>query len=461
MAQSSYTRRTFLKALAAATVLPNQLQAAKQKLPNFVIIMADDMGYNATSVYDGWIKTPNLERLAKVGMTFTDFHSSGTVCSPTRAGLMTGRYQERAGIPGVVYAAPDRPVHYNGLQHSEHTFAELLNTKGYTSGLMGKWHLGYLKKYNPKMHGFTQYHGFVSGNVDYISHYDGSVNYDWWDGLKLVDEPGYSTHLINAHALKFIDQNKDDPFCLYVAHEAVHSPFQGPASQPQRGPEAGKKPGAVKLSQQEAYIQMMTEMDKGVGQIVKKLKDLGLTDNTLVFFFSDNGHAYLGPEDYKTFPLRGKKATVWEGGHRVPAIASWPGKIKPGTTNDGLYITLDIMPTLLAISGAAAPKGHKFDGLDLSETLFEGKEIKKRKLFWLGKAMRDGNWKLVDQSDGGLFDLSKDLAEQKDLSKKFPDRVKQMKKAIEAWKTDVETGATAQPNPTDGSEKTNTKSKKG
>lgn len=432
---------------AAAATVPLRVSAtARASRPNIIVIMADDMGYNGTSVYGGWIKTPNIEKLAAQGMKFTDFHSSGVVCSPTRAGLMTGRYQERAGIPGVVYAHPNRPEHYTGLQKSEITFPEQLETAGYTCALMGKWHLGYFKKYNPVHHGFDEFHGYVSGNVDYISHYDGSGAYDWWDGLELVEEEGYSTHLINRHALNFIDANKDGPFCLYVAHEAVHSPFQGPDSQIQRGPRAGERPGADNLSKQEAYVQMMTAMDDGVGEILDKVDELGLADNTLIFFFSDNGHAYLGPDSYK-FPLRGKKGTVWEGGHRVPAIARWPGMIDAGTSHNGLFISLDLMPTMLELADTPPPKGRKLDGTSMVDAMLKGADVGRRQLFWKGQAMRDGKWKMVTLPDGGLYDLSTDLAEQNDLTERFPKRAAAMKADIERWKLDVADGATPQPDP--------------
>ena len=292
--------------------------------------MADDMGYNATHVYGGWIQTPGLERLAKAGMKFTDFHSSGTICSPTRAGLMTGRYQERAGIPGVINADPGMTVHHTGLQLSEFTMAEGLKAAGYATAVFGKWHLGYHKKFNPIHHGFDRFRGFVSGNIDFISHYDRMDVYDWWEGDEHVREEGYSTHLITKHSVKFIETNKDRPFCLYVAHEAVHSPFQGPNGRIQRGPDKGGPAGAITESTEEAYHRMMTAMDRGVIEIMDAVDRHGLAENTLIIFISDNGHAYLGPESYRTFPLRGKKATVYEGGHRVPAIATWKGKIKPG-----------------------------------------------------------------------------------------------------------------------------------
>jgi len=449
-------RRGFLKTMGIGTAslaLPRSVWAARSAAdrPNFIIILADDMGYNGTTVYDGWIKTPHLERLAAEGMKFTDFHSSGVVCSPTRAGLMTGRYQQRAGVPGVVKADPKTAVHYTGLQTSEVTFPKLLKQVGYTSAIMGKWHLGYFKKYNPLHHGFDQFHGYVSGNVDYISHYDLSGAYDWWDGLEQVEEQGYTTHLITKHSVEFIENNSDRPFCLYVAHEAVHSPFQGPGSQIERGPDKGKREGGEQLEKEEAYVQMMTEMDKGIGEIVDALNRLGLSENTMIFFFSDNGHAYLGPASYKC-PLHGKKGTVWEGGHRVPAIARWPGKIPPGSVNHDMFISLDLMPTIVELARAHSPEGHKYDGISMADAMLKGKKMGSRRLFWNGRAMRDGHWKYVAGPDGGLFNLDSDLGEQTDLSDKYPERARRMAAAIEDWKVDVAAGATAQPAPPAGAE---------
>ena len=202
--------------------------------PNMVIILADDLGYGDLGTFGGWIPSPHLDALAKSGLKFTDFHSNGVVCSPTRAALMTGRYPQRAGIPGVIVAALEGKTHNDGIQDAEWTLAEALRDKGYATGLMGKWHLGYQKPFNPTRHGFDQFRGYISGNVDYFSHIDQAGVEDWWHDEKLEAEEGYSTHLITKHAVDFIVENKNRPFFLYVAHEAPHYPFQGPHDKPLR-----------------------------------------------------------------------------------------------------------------------------------------------------------------------------------------------------------------------------------
>ena len=440
----SVSRRDFLRAAGAAAAALAGMARGQEKAvrkPNFVIILADDMGYGDSSVYDGWIRTPHMERLAATGLKFTDFHSSGAVCSPTRAGLLTGRYQQRAGIPGVINADPRVAAHHTGLQTSEITFAKLLKQAGYTCGIFGKWHLGYTKQYNPVHHGFDRFRGYVSGNIDYISHYDRMGVYDWWDGLEHVQEEGYVTHLITKHSLGFIEANRDRPFCLYVAHEAVHTPLQGPKSPAIRGPNRAK---GNRANAKETYTEMMRAMDDGIGEIVAALDRLGLAEDTLVFFFSDNG----GTKHGSNAPLRGYKGSVWEGGHRVPAIASWPGRIEPGTVTDQLAISLDVMPTLLDLAGAPQPKDRKLDGVSLAPLLLDGKPQGRRKLFWNGQAMRDGKWKLVLGPRGAsLYDLSKDIGEATDLAAQGPGRVQAMRAAIEAWKVDVASGATKQPPP--------------
>ena len=431
--------------------------------PNIVVIMADDLGYGDISPYDGWIDTPRLDRMAGEGMRFLDFHSSGNVCSPTRAGLMTGRYQQRAGIPGVLFANPARPSHDDGIGAGEVILAEALRARGYATGVFGKWHLGYRARFNPVRHGFDEFRGFVSGNIDYHSHIDTMGRADWWRDDELSAEPGYATHLVTEHALRFIDRHRDRPFFLYLPHHAPHYPFQGPDDPADRTVGGEFDPRGSVADRRRAYRDMVREMDAGIGEVLDALEAHGIADRTLVWFFSDNGAAQWGSNG----PLRGLKATDWEGGHRVPSIAVWPGRIPAGTETDQLASTLDVMPTLLSLvgsggagtassrDGSASSRAEEmalppFDGVDLSPVLLRQETLAPRRLFWgadgtfwNGAAVRDGPWKLVIYRHEGtpgppmLFDLEEDLGEQEDLAAAHPDRVERLLAALEAWRTDV------------------------
>jgi arylsulfatase A len=420
--------------------------------PNFVVIMADDLGYGDLSCYGSQrILTPHIDRLADQGVRFTDFHSSGAVCSPTRAGLMTGRYQQRAGIPAVIVADPTRPTHPHGLQDQEITFAELLARAGYQTGIFGKWHLGYYTKYNPVRHGFQEFRGYISGNVDYFSHVDQAGRLDWWHNDQISDEPGYTTHLITRHVLSFLQTVQDQPFCLYVAYEPPHYPYQGPHDQPVR--RVGQKRGAAERDQSDAeieraYREMVVVMDSGVGEIVDALAKHGLSQKTFVFFFSDNGATPRGSNG----ELRGHKGQLWEGGHRVPFVAWRPGAIAPGRVVSELAISLDVMPTLLDAAGVSCPRNHRLDGTSLLPLLVNQRPLAKRKLFWqhgTTLAMRDSGWKLVVPAGKNrvpsLFDLPNDLSEQNDLAHQHPLRVKEMMSDLRRWQADVSASATEQP----------------
>lgn len=417
--------------------------------PNFVVILADDMGYADLSCYgNDRYTTPHLDTLAREGLRFTDFHANGPVCSPTRAALLTGRYQQRSGVDEVIFADPGRGKRAeHGLQPTEMTFARVLQQAGHRTALMGKWHLGYDVKFNPRHHGFDEFRGYLSGNVDFHSHIDQAGFADWWHDLERVEEKGYSTHLITRHAIRFIEQNRDRPFCLYVAHEAPHSPYQGPGDPPVRGPDA--QPPVAGAAIGRAYREMVQEMDRGVGEIVATLRRLGLAENTLVFFCSDNG----GTREGNNGPLNGAKASVWEGGHRVPAIAWWPGRIKPGVTSE-TALTMDLMPTLLELAAAPAPRGLALDGVSLAPLLLASRPLAERTLFWAygGRyAVRRGPWKLVLNQPGpetpkgkkaaargpALFNLGDDLGEKKDLAAAEPARVRELEAALAVWRQDV------------------------
>ncbi|MDF7823625.1 sulfatase-like hydrolase/transferase [Pontiellaceae bacterium B12227] len=418
--------------------------------PNIVIILADDLGYGDLACYGGSIPTPNLDRMAGEGLRLTDFHSGGTVCSPSRAALMSGKYQQRVGVDGVVTADPTMAAYQFGLDpEKKDTLPAVMSAAGYKTALFGKWHLGYLPKYNPMNYHFDQYVGFLSGNIDYHSHLDRMDTFDWWHGRELVKEEGYSTHLITKHAVNFIKQNKSEPFFVYVAHEAVHTPVQGPTDGIQRGP--GKTKKENRRPGPEIYVDMLTELDKGVGEILQTLEANGLAENTLVIFSSDNGPMQLASPG----ELRGRKGSVYEGGHRVPGVFWWPGTIKAGTESTQTAMQFDLFPTFVELAGIDG--SFDFDGISISSFLKEGAPLPERKLFWrkgglspyepslengkdVPKAIRDGKWKLVAQpgyKKVELFDLESDVSEKKDLASRFPERTEKMTKQLKAWEKEM------------------------
>ena len=439
----------------------------QDRKPNIIVIMTDDMGYAGPACYGGTVyKTPGIDRLATEGMSFTDFHSSGNVCSPTRAGLMTGRYQQRVGVEAVIHPADTHPENKKGLQKSELTFAEIFQEAGYKTGMVGKWHLGYAIEnptYHPMNHGFDSFYGFVSGNIDYISHWGDHLDHDWFHNRKETKEEGYTTHLINKYALKFIEENKNEPFCLYVAHEAPHSPVQGPGDPIVRGPERGERNTAFPKSKSklEAYQYMMHIMDDGVKQIRNKIVELGLEKDTMIVFLSDNGDA---PATKTGDPrYRGHKGSVYEGGHRVPAIFWYPGKVKANTKTDALSISLDIMPTILNTAGLKVPDSHNVDGIDLSSVILQKGDLPNRPLYWFSlsnrgqrdEAMRQEDWKLVVTHKGAqrgtfenekveLYNLKNDQSEKNNLSQKHPVITKKMLTQLKAAKLDFFKTATPQ-----------------
>jgi arylsulfatase A-like enzyme len=422
-----------------ATTLTN-CAAQKQDKPNIIIIMADDMGYGDLSCYGSTlINTPNLDKMAAEGIKFTDFHSNGSVCSPTRAAILTGKYQQRVGIDGVVTAKQHRDV---GLATSEKTFAEAIKDAGYVTGMFGKWHVGYKTEFNPINQGFDEYIGYVSGNVDYHSHIDQVGYLDWWDGDKIKNEEGYSTDLITEHSVNFIKRHKDEPFLLYIPHEAPHGPFQGRLSKAERT--VGWKDGAKqkgKMSEEELnniYKEMVEVMDEGVGKVMATLKELNLDKNTLIFFCSDNGASRkVGSNG----GLRGYKSTLWEGGHRVSAMAWYPGKIKHNQVNNETILTMDLFPTIMDFVGAKTPEG--LDGVNLKNNLTTGEALQERDVFWgyVGrKAIRQGDWKLILRSKTAeplLYNLKEDIEESNNLASQHPEMVETMLKKLQVWSDDV------------------------
>ena len=423
--------------LAVALFLLTTTCGSAADKPNIVIILADDLGYGDSSLYDGWVPTPHLERLAADGLTFTDFHANSSVCSPTRAALLTGRYQQRVGIVDVVARHLDTP----GLSPSELTIPRLLKKHGYRTALFGKWHLGTEAKFNPVHHGFDEFRGYLSGYIDYHAHQN-----SWMNGLEKEDQAGYSTHVITRNAVQFIERNTDRPFFLLVAHEAVHLPFQTPDDTPENRKPIPKSQRWSRERIRPKYKVMLEEMDKGIGEIMAAIKRAGVEENTFVFFFSDNGAIGAGSNK----PFRGGKFSHYEGGHRVPAVAWWPGKIEAGSETDQLALGMDLLPTIAELAGIDVPKDRQLDGVSLADTLLAGQHLAPRQVFFgyepkLGTAMRDGNWKMIVKGDNvQLFDLAKDRGETENVVSKHPQRAQRMQAAIAAFKDEL-TRTTAAP----------------
>ncbi len=417
-----------------ALLLTTAAVTAADKKPNVIVIVGDDMGY-ADVGFHGCkdIPTPHLDALAKSGVRFTNGYVSGPYCSPTRAGLLTGRYQTRFGHefnPGGVQATKA------GLPLTESTIADRMKAAGYRTALIGKWHLGTDERH-PQKRGFDDFFGFLGGAHDYFKP-DGILR-----GSDPANEKWYLTDAFGREAVAFIDANKSKPFFLYLAFNAVHTPMQ--ADDPRL-----KKFAAIKDKQRQTYAAMMSALDDAIGAVVKKLADEKLTENTLVTFISDNGGPTMKATSVNgsiNTPLRGSKRTTLEGGVRVPFLVSWPGKVKPDTTDDRPVIQLDLHATALAAAGVTPKAEWKLEGVDLLPYL-SGKEkgTPHDALYWrFGKqmAIRQGDWKLVRYdlgaegksglSPASLYNLTDDIGEATDLSAKNPDRVKALQAAWDAW----------------------------
>lgn len=404
--------------------------------PNIVVILADDLGQCDMTLYDGWIKTPRLEQMAKEGVLFTDFHSNSSVCSPTRAGFLTGRYQQRAGIVDVIVGSrePDQ-----GLRPSTPTIPRVFKDNGYATALFGKWHCGHQDQYNPVHHGFDEFVGFLNGGNDY-HRFNG-----WRNGLKRAEGiQGYGTHIITDMSIDFIKRNKEKPFFLYVSHQAVHNPYQTPADVPEsRDPKLKKH--AINDENREKYKIMLEELDKGVGNILDTLTEQGLAENTLVFFFSDNGAVGMSPKEFRM--RRGGKFSQFEGGHRVPAIAWWPGRIKAGTTSNALVMGFDLFPTFTDIAGLSEQVPDNLDGVSAKDHLVQQAPFPDRDIFFgyepkLGTALRSGPWKMIVKgADQQLYNLDEDPSETTNVVEQHPERAKKMYDAIENFKATVTPGS--------------------
>jgi arylsulfatase A-like enzyme len=446
----------FIAALSSAIAVGAE-PAAKNGPPNVLLIVSDDQGYRDLSCFGGpEIQTPNLDRLAKEGVRATSYYVTWPACTPSRGSILTGRYPLRNGLYDMIrndmvnykhryteneYAiSPEMTL---GLDLREVTIAQALKKAGYATGAVGKWDSGRAKRFLPTQRGFDSYYGFANTGIDYWTHERYGVP-SMFRGNERIKEEGFSTHLFRREALRFIEQNKDRPFFLYVAFNAPHSASSLEDTTVQAPEEAIRKfyPNRDSKDRRTKYMACVSDMDEAIGELLAALKKDGLEDNTLVLFQSDNGGG--GPVD--NAPLRGHKSQVWEGGLRVPLIARWPGHIPPGTVTDGFLTTLELFPTIIAATGAEPPRGVVLDGFDMMPIL-EGKtESPRTEMFWehnqpknTNRAARVGQYKWVDSiNGGGLFDLSTDIGEKHDLSAERPEALAKVKARWAAWKAELE-----------------------
>lgn len=414
--------------------------------PNVVLIMTDDMGWADIGSYGATdVKTPNLDRLARQGVRFTDFYANAVLCSPTRAGFISGRYQQRYGVEMALSVDGTDPVD-RGLDASPYSLPRLLKSNGYATALVGKWHLGYRAEQSPNAHGFDVFFGLKSGYHDYWQHTDSRGNPDLWENDTPVSAKGYSTDLITAKAIEFIERNTRAPFFIDVAYNAPHWPFQRPdAPSVAVGNSRFLRATDSVTSTRADYVSMVERMDRGVGEILAALERNGLTRNTIVIFTNDNGGEWLS----NSAPLFNRKWTVWEGGIRVPAIVRWPGRIPAGRVTPQVGITMDFTASILAVTGSAVPAEAKLDGMNLFPILEGRAPVTERTLFWrtnVGnrtmKAVRRGDMKLVvDANNLFVFDVRRDPGERRDVTATHAKLARTLRSEIDAWEKAVDAEA--------------------
>lgn len=450
--------------------------------PNIIIILADDLGRNELSIYGGMrVPTPNIDAIGKEGVMFTEGYSTAAICAPSRAGLLTGRYQERFGFefqPHLKYPrnflvrmffknmidkeswsiaktkhAPPKKINiYQGLPADEGTLAEYLKQTGYHTAICGKWHLGASSPCKPNHRGFDYQYGFYEAFSLYADPKDDTIvnshqneftdKYIWKMGRKkesvirindsIIDEKGYMTFNIAAHAKSFIREHKTEPFFLYVPFSAPHTPFQAPISYYNRFPNE-------KDHNKRVYFAMIAALDEAVGQILEEVKSQGLDDNTLIIFSSDNGSAlYTGAGDNS--PYRGGKFSIFEGGTHVPLLIRWKGIINSGSTCTKAVNHCDIFSTSLAAANLQVPEGKIMDGVNLLPLLNgTGKSDPHEALYWrsgYNKAIRKNNWKLIIDEKNHiieLYDLTADPGEHHDLAKAEREKLNELLVLLKNW----------------------------
>ena len=425
--------------------------------------MSDDQGYHDLGSYGGQIiKTPNLDRLAAGGIRLTSFYMAAPACTPARGSLLTGRYPQRNGTYelfrnkavdfGYEYdkmnyaSSPERVL---GMDVREVLISDVLKDIGYTSGIFGKWDLGQLHRFLPLQRGFDDFYGFVNTGIDYYTHERYGMPSMYRNNEPTTEDRGtYATELFRREAVRFVKQNRDQPFFLYLPFNAPHGASNldrnddiVPAPQEYMQLYDGQDPNSDRTK----YMAAITAMDDAVGEVLDLLDEYGIADNTIVIFMSDNGGFGLSDNG----PLRGQKAGSFEGGIRVPCIIRWPGHIPAGSVSNAFVSAMEIFPTLVHAAGAELPEGVVLDGYDIMPVLTGQQESPRKQMFWqfrFEKAARIGDWKWVQSRKGsGLFNLAEDIGEQHDLSEERPQELERITQRFQEWQVRMEAAEPRRP----------------
>jgi arylsulfatase A len=434
------SRRDFIRGAVAGAAclglggLPLSAFGEPETRPNFVVILCDDLGYQDVGCFGSpLISTPNVDRMASEGMRFTDFYAAAPVCTPTRAALMTACYPLRVSLPSVLNARAAI-----GISARETLIPQVLKTRGYSTACIGKWHLGWQKEFLPTRHGFDSFFG-----LPYSNDMNKPEPVPLMRGEEIIEQPAVLETLTQRYtdeAIGFITKNRSRPFFLYLAHTFPHVPLA--ASDPFRG-----------KSKRGLYGDVVECIDWSTGRILSTLKELGLDDNTLVVFTSDNGPWLIkGNDGGCALPLRGGKGQTWEGGMREPCVMRWPGRIPAGTTCAEMASVMDLGPTVARLAGARMPTDRIIDGKDIWPLMTgqKGATSPQEAFFYYRldqlQAVRSGRWKLVlahnDVTDKvdvpqALYDLKADISETTDVSAKYPSIVRRLTSLVERMREDL------------------------
>jgi arylsulfatase A-like enzyme len=445
MPNEKLNRRTFLSSTVGgflAWELAMKKAISAEEKPNIIVIIVDDMGY-ADVGFNGCqdIPTPNIDSIAQNGVRFTNAYVSHPFCAPTRAGILTGRYQQRFGFE--YNPRFDFKDEISGLPEGEITLAQILRGAGYYCGLIGKWHLGAHEKFHPLKKGFDEFFGFRGGGHDYFKSHEKldapmyqlplEDGYGKWLPLK-----GYLTFLLAEEAVRFIKRNCNRRFFLYLAFNAPHTPLQAPEEYVQKFSHIDDK-------RRKMYAAMVSALDDAIGEVLKTLREENLEEKTLIFFISDNGGPVgAASNGSSNGPLRDGKGSLYEGGIRVPFAIQWKGKLPSGKVYTKTVISLDIFSTAIAAAGIVPPKDRKIDGVNLLPYLTADQEKQPHEyLFWRvggGKwlAIRDERFKLHKKGDSvELYDLQDDVGEQNNLASKLPKIVQRLSEVLDGWNSEL------------------------